>query len=165
VGGGPQIPGERQDARRRRGRGRQGEGEEPGEAMDAEHLGGERGLTRGVDPGVAIAPDQAEEGIGLAHPGPGQVPGQQGAGELADGGAVALGPAGQALDVAQGVDRLVDGEIGAIEGTLARRDARVDLDADRAGVEADGGGVGAGPQGVADVLVGSEYSPRATWAC
>ena len=115
--------------------------------------------TRGVDAGVAIAAHQAEQGVGLAHPGPGQVPGQQGAGELADGRAVALGPAGQALDVAQGVDRLVDGEIGAIEGALAGRDAGVDLDADRAGVEADGGGVGAGPQGVADILGRQRVQP------
>ena len=113
--------------------------------MDAEHLGGERGLARGIHAGVAIAAHQAEERVSLAHPGPGQVPRQQGAGELADGRAMALGPAGQALDVAQGVDGFVDGEIGAIEGALAGRDAGVDLDADRAGVEADGGGVGAGP--------------------
>ena len=127
--------------------------------MDAEHLGGERGLARGIHAGVAIAAHQAEERVSLAHPGPGQVPRQQGAGELADGRAMALGPAGQALDVAQGVDGFVDGEIGAIEGALAGRDAGVDLDADRAGVEADGGGVGARPQGVADILGRQRVQP------
>jgi hypothetical protein len=75
VGGGPQIAAARQDPRRGpRGRQRR-EFEEPGEAVDTEHLGGERGLTGGADAGGAIAADQAEQGVGLAHPGPGQIAG------------------------------------------------------------------------------------------
>jgi hypothetical protein len=122
--------------------------------VDTEHLGGERGLTGGADAGRAIAADQAEQGVGLAHPGPRQIAGQERARELADSRAMALGLAGQALDVPEDIDGLLRGEVGAIEGALAGRDAGVDLDADSADVEADGGAVGAGPQGAADVLGG-----------
>ena len=154
MGGGPQIAAARQDPRHgQRGRQRR-EFEEPGEAVDTEPLGGERGLTGGADAGRALAADQAEQGVGLAHPGPRQIAGQERASELADGRAVALGLAGQALDVPEGVDGLLSGEVGAIEGTLAGRDARVNLDADSADVEADGGAISAGPQGAADVLGG-----------
>ena len=74
---GPQVPGEREDPDRRRGWGRGREFEQARQAADTQHLGGQRGVTRRIDAGVAIAPDQAEERIDLAHPGPRQIAGQE----------------------------------------------------------------------------------------
>jgi transposase len=53
-------------------------------------------------------------------------------------------------DVAQRVGALVDGEVGGVGGAAARCQAGVDLDDERAVVEAHGLPVGAGAQGVAD---------------
>jgi hypothetical protein len=112
VGRGPQVPGEREDSdgRRRRGWGRQLE--QASEAADTQHLGDQGGFTRRIDAGVAIALDQAEERVDPAHAGPGQVARQERPGELPDGLAMPLGPAGQALDIAQGVGRPLGGTVG-----------------------------------------------------
>jgi hypothetical protein len=137
--------------RGRRGWGRRGELDQARQAPDAEHLGGERQGARLVDACGAIAPDQTEERIHLAHPRPGQLARQERLGELADVRAVVRGLAGEVRHVPQGINGLLGGEVGAVEGTAPRRHARMDLDADGAVVEADRGPVGARPEDLADI--------------
>jgi hypothetical protein len=101
VGRGPQVPGEREDPGRRRGWGRVASSSRRARRRTLS-ISAARAVARRIDARVAIAPDQAEERVDLAHPGPRQLA-RQGAGELPDGLAVPLGPARQTLDVPQGV--------------------------------------------------------------
>ena len=125
---------------RRRG---EAELEHAAQAVDVEQVGVEGHRADGRHARRAVPLHEAEQRIHAPHAGPGQRTVEQRRREAPNDGARLVGLLLQGRDVAQRVDALFHGIIVRIEGLAARRLARVRLDHQPAGVEADGVGVGA----------------------
>lgn len=98
--------------------------------------------------------DEAEQGVDLSHPSPGELGLEQSARELADGRAVASGFASEEVDIAKGIGSLVLGKVAAIDGTLPRGFPGVGLNKHGFVIEANGGAVGPGGEFLTDEVSG-----------
>jgi hypothetical protein len=99
-----------------------GAGEHPFDQSDVDRLGVQGAPAGRLDPVGAVAADQAEQPVDLAHLGPGQRVVEHRGGVGANGGAVRGGAAGQRVDIAQRVGGGLGGQIGRV-GVAAPRGA------------------------------------------
>jgi hypothetical protein len=135
-------------------RGDHGELEQTPELSDVEHVGFQGDAASMVDAVVAEATREAEQGVDLPHPSPGELGLEQSVRELADGDAVASGFASEEVEVAKGIGGLVLGKVAAIDGALTGWFPRLGLDEHVVVVEANGGAVSPGAELLADEVGG-----------
>ena len=102
--------------------------EHPADQRDVERLGLRRPGAGRLDPLRSPLLDQPEQGVDLAHLGPGQRVVEQRGGVGADRRAVPGGQALEGVEVAQGVDRLLGREVGGVGDPPTGAGAGMDLD-------------------------------------